>query len=542
LVQQSRRARGFIRAIRKGLGRILRPAILAAASLLLSSVAVHGDDRFTVCSITINSDDEVRTFERYLPQSEFRFVELTEHARMAAAESGTSWFGRACGSGVRCDVLLVSGHFGNTWAGNYGTTFAGSSGISLGLEELEQRRCEESCSGILADPLEVFLFGCKTLADGSDGSLAANDLALLGRHEVPAAAAARLVDEARNRGEDTSSRRRMQFVFGGVPRLYGFTDVAPSGKRVAPLLEKYLQGVGDYGAHLRRLRQTAHADQIPAIDGPLARALEPTCFAQANGVDPAGPEYRRSVEACFLANDRNSIGGRLEYVEQLFEAPRFLSSLTAIDSFFRAHPTASAGATALASLDGVRDHARARSVALELFSQLESPVLRLEVLRVARSMGWISATEALPVQRQVVARLLRPPVYGEGRNLICGLGPDVLERIDIRAEDVPTEAYADEYGIQALGCLRPTDERIHERLAQSLFDPREWIARLAAIALKGMRPAELDVQLALAKQLGRQETGLRQWAGEALRALKPANPRVLAAIRETDPSFDIDWL
>ena len=538
-MRQSSRARGFIRAICKGLGRILRPAILAAASVLLSNVAVHGDDRFTVCSITINSDDEVRTFERYLPQSEFRFVELTEHARMTPAAGDTSWFGAACASGVRCDVLLVSGHFGNTWAGNYGTTFAGSSGISLALEELEQRRCEQSCPGILADPLEVFLFGCKTLSDGSDGALVPNDLALLGRHDLSASTAARLVDEARNGGEDTSSRRRMQFVFGGVPRLYGFTDVAPSGKRVAPLLDKYLRSVGDYAAHLRRLRQSARAGQTVPTNEMLARALEPTCFAQTGGLDAAGAEYERDAEACFLANDRNSVAGRREYVEQLFDGPRFLSSLTAIDSFLRAHPATSFGA---APVGQVRDHVHARSVALELFSEIESPVLRLEVLRVARSMGWISATEALPVQRQVVARLLRPPVYGEGRNLICGLGPDVLERIDIRAEDVPAEAYADEYGIQALGCLRPTDERIHERLAKSLFDPREWIARLAAIALKGMRPAELDVQLALAKQLGRQGTEPRQWAGEALRALKPSNPRVLAAIRETDPSFDIDWL
>jgi hypothetical protein len=57
--------------------------------------------------------------------------------------------------------------------------------------------------------------------------------------------------------------------------------------------------------------------------------------------------------------------------------------------------------------------------------------------------------------------------------------------------------------------LKPKDQRIHEQLARSLSDSREWIARAAASALKRMRPS---------------------------------NPSVLAVILEIDPSFKIDWL
>ena len=72
--------------------------------------------------------------------------------------------------------------------------------------------------------------------------------------------------------------------------------------------------------------------------------------------------------------------------------------------------------------------------------------------------------------------------------MICGIAPDVVKRMGIRAADVLPEVYRDEFGIQALGCLKPSDERIHDRLARSFLDSREWIARLTAIALKGMSP------------------------------------------------------
>jgi len=118
----------------------------------------------------------------------------------------------------------------------------------------------------------------------------------------------------------------------------------------------------------------------------------------------------------------------------------------------------------------------------------------------------------------------------------------VLRQISIRAEDLRPGVYQDEFGLQALGCLKPSDERIHVELGRSLFDKREWIARYAAMALKEIKPAQVDVQVALAKQLARPEKAARDSAAEALREMKAADPRVLAMIRATDPTFKIDWL
>src|SRR5690606_10550392 len=126
------------------------------------------------------------------------------------------------------------------------------------------------------------------------------------------------------------------------------------------------------------------------------------------------------------------------------------------------------------------------------------------------ALGWTTPERALPIEREIVVDSLRPPVWGVARDRICGLGAEVLSRIEIRAEEVPPESYANEFAIQALACLRPTDERIHVALARALSDPREWIVRVAALALRSMQASQVEVQIALAEQLARPETQARE--------------------------------
>ncbi|MGH7805796.1 MAG: hypothetical protein ACREQJ_15725, partial [Candidatus Binatia bacterium] len=319
-----------------------------------------------------------------------------------------------------------------------------------------------------------------------------------------AATGARLLDEIRNDGEATSSRQRMEFVFAGVPRLYGFTDVAPSGKRVAPFLETYLDRVGDYAAHLRRLRAASVAKPIPPNEI-LARALESTCFTQSSGAEPTSYAYAREEQTCYLRDERRPLAERAAQVERLAEAPGFASYLPAVDGMLRGDGARTFDEPALASLQRLREHPHARDAVLALLQSLETPVLRLGIVRAARSLGWLSAEQALPMQREIVLRLLRPPVWGEGRDFICGMGGDVLGKLDVRAEEISPEVYRDEFGIQALACLQPADPRIRDQLALSLGDSREWIARLTAAALtkvdtvvrKGKRLAELRTGPAL---------------------------------------------
>jgi hypothetical protein len=80
------------------------------------------------------------------------------------------------------------------------------------------------------------------------------------------------------------------------------------------------------------------------------------------------------------------------------------------------------------------------------------------------------------------------------------MGRETLGHLDIRADELSPDVYVNEFGIQALACLKPTDGEITRRLARSLSDPREWIASLAAQALKAMSATDTAQAPALAKQ------------------------------------------
>ena len=57
----------------------------------------------TVCTITVNSPDEKEMFRQRLPADQYQFVELVERGR-------PDWLASACRKGVRCDLLVISGH------------------------------------------------------------------------------------------------------------------------------------------------------------------------------------------------------------------------------------------------------------------------------------------------------------------------------------------------------------------------------------------------------------------------------------------------
>ena len=106
--------------------------------------------RYQVCSITINSSDEIETFKEFLPETEFEFVELLPSKKNARKNHESHWFDQACKQDYHCDILVISGHFGGT--------FFGESSYSLPTELMEEKACKKSCHGILNGLKEIFFY------------------------------------------------------------------------------------------------------------------------------------------------------------------------------------------------------------------------------------------------------------------------------------------------------------------------------------------------------------------------------------------------
>ncbi len=195
-----------------------------------------------VCSITINSSEEINLFKKHLGPQGFKFIELTDYAR----RDPKNWFSNACEAGVRCDILVVSGHF----AGG----FFGPSGIELTLDTLTANRCSKKCDGILKQPREVFLFGCNTLATkNKDARTPEQYRSALEEDGLDAETISRTVT-ARYSPLDESFRVSMQNIFAGVPSIHGFYSIAPLGRQIQHKLEDFLIKAGDYRQRFTELK------------------------------------------------------------------------------------------------------------------------------------------------------------------------------------------------------------------------------------------------------------------------------------------------
>src|SRR5206468_9745062 len=109
-----------------------RLLLVFAAALVAPPVAAYEK---TVCTITVNSADEKNAFRRHLPTDKYRFVELVERNR-------ADWLASACRTGVRCDVLVISGHYDG---GNEFFSDQLEAREFLPVAEMERVSCSDSC-------------------------------------------------------------------------------------------------------------------------------------------------------------------------------------------------------------------------------------------------------------------------------------------------------------------------------------------------------------------------------------------------------------
>src|SRR6266404_8950325 len=199
---------------------------------LLAGVCAHdaNADKKTVCSITVNSPDEKEAFRRSLPPNRYQFVELVERDR-------SDWLESACRKGIRCDVLVISGHYdgGNEFFSDQLETRE-----FLPVAEMERVSCSDSCPGLFSQLKEVYLFGCNTLqaqpVRSASGEIARS---LIRSGYSPAEAERQSQVLSERHGE--SNRDRMRLIFKDVPVIYGFSSKAPLGATAGPMLDRYFQ-------------------------------------------------------------------------------------------------------------------------------------------------------------------------------------------------------------------------------------------------------------------------------------------------------------
>lgn len=285
-----------------------------------------------VCTITINSADEKQIFKSHLKGGDFNFIELTDFATSGRG----SWMEAACHSGITCDVLIISGHFGGTFFGS------NEKNLSLSSSEMERLSCNTSCDGIMKNPKEVFLFGCNTLASKEkDHRTPEQYRRVLLEDGIPAHEVERIV-EARYGALGTSYKDQMRRIFPDTTIIHGFDSVGPSGKNVRPFLEKFFKNSGNYDRRLQKLEGKKVVNLIEKsnkaltdINAPMSNAMTGTAYTWCSGIGNDEKAARIKKNICGLF--KNTVSGAAVALRDMLNSEDHSIYLMAINEFFKTY-------------------------------------------------------------------------------------------------------------------------------------------------------------------------------------------------------------
>src|SRR5438094_458260 len=378
---------------------------LLAALLTVAWTHDARADKKTVCTITVNSPDEKETFRRSLPPDDFQFVELVERG-------SPDWLASACRKDVRCDVLLVSGHFDD------GTEFYSDRldvRESLPVAEMERTSCSDSCPGLFSELKEVYLFGCNTL-EAEPLRYVSEEIARSLIRSGHSRADAEWISRELGERHGESNRDRMRHIFKDVPLIYGFSSKAPLGPSAASTLERYFQSSAGEAIGSGRASST------------LLALFAPSSMTAAVGLRDSDPDADVRRDVCQFSDDRLSVAQKLDFVHRLMhremaEVRMFLDRIEkyagSVSETERQTPEV---AHALADIAGDRD---ARAKYLEFARDADQPAIRARMIVLASALGWLSPqekrSELVQLVQMIGAQLRRNAVSSAEVSLACAL-------------------------------------------------------------------------------------------------------------------------
>ncbi len=402
--------------------------------LAATCAAVARAETKTVCTITVNSDDEKETFRKRLPPGHYKFVELLERGR-------EDWLHSACEEHVQCDVLMISGHF------NAGETFYSDKvdvEESLKVDELERASCSQSCPALFSKLKEVYLFGCESLNPDP-------------------------TKYASTYGE--SGRERMRRIFANVPSIYGFYSSAPIGPTAAMLLNRYF----DAGGSARFATGRPNAK--------LLAMFSHNHMTRVSGMTEADPGWSTRHQICEFFDERPGPGDKVRFVHDMMrrdptQAVRFLERIEHLFAGFteaqRETPQFSAALAELSADDATRD----RYLAIE---RGEKPAMRTRMIALATTFGWLSPAARRDELTAMLNDLFASRSLGFGdADLVCGLNTD--HTLDASLAKLRAPVAQGAAAQAALACLGSPDAR--RRIVAALASPRPEDVEIAELYLR----------------------------------------------------------
>ncbi len=479
-------------------------------------------NKFTVCAITINSDDEKKIFTSQANRYPDKYNPVVELTTMGEED----WFSKACKSGIRCDQLVISGHF----AGD----FFGDSGKSLRMKEMEEAGCSKTCEGIMNQPYEVFLFGCNTLAEkDADHRSPAQYLQVLLADGIPRSQA-ELVVQSRYGAVGDSNRSSMQRAFSGLKKqIYGFDSVGPSGKNVKGFLNNYFTKISA-PAQLEKQAMKRALNQVDMGNKALAESLAPTAFTQCSSINS---DDEKTKKVCGLLDTQKTTGQKLALTMELMAQEDYLLYLPTINSFMKTVDYASLSPDDQKTFDEIKKNTVIKSQLLGLIDQTNGLGLKVEWIQLAEKLGFLTEEQAQEKVTSEVAKVFEKPISDETVTQICDMDYTVKKYVNLKDSHLKMGVIKSNE-LTALSCLSPIrDVKLLNRVVQAPQDPlnpyffMEQKSIILASATEGyVVPATFMEKVK--KDLNSTDPYTQESSLGFLAQFEPENPRVMTMAKD----------
>ena len=358
--------------------------------------------KYQVCSITINSPDEIQTFKKFLPQQDFNFVELLPSQINEKQDHSTHWFDEACEKQVKCDILVVSGHFGGI--------FFGESGYALPTELLEEKACQLSCPGILSNVKEIFLFGCNTLASKKKDRRSYQEYLKVLLDDGMARETAERVVAARYSPLGTPFFKRMNFIFSNSDTIYGFDELSPLGAHIRQPLSNYFQSINkQFGSYTKYIESKAYQRER---NTELFQSLSHTSLNQ-DRISLSKESSSQKIffkNKCLLYDDESPFDKRIQALSDIFHSKQAGSAFFSIDHFLRNNKTEVIEGRGRKTFRFIRTNKSFSNEFLSYYKPLNFlPYIKLVYLNVLEKFRWLDSFDLKILRKKDLLELIKTP-------------------------------------------------------------------------------------------------------------------------------------
>lgn len=215
--------------------------------ILLSFATTSASAKYNICTITLNSKEEIDLFKKNLNPNVFSFVELTDLASSKSEPEAVKgvlwpiegWFNKVCELETNCDALIISSH---QWEGKFFGE-AKSSSFRLSADLLQEKKYQNSCGSFFKKIKQVYLFGCNTLTK-NDGDYTSFEsyLDYLAYDNHTENLSEQLPEAHTKFGRAPPSNFFiMRSIFSDTKKIFGFSKRSPVGKDLVPSLNKFFE-------------------------------------------------------------------------------------------------------------------------------------------------------------------------------------------------------------------------------------------------------------------------------------------------------------